>query len=135
MPGGRGPKKAATNPAGPRSADGGYVPTQPVRPIPAERHGERQASVDLQQSAPMVDATAPGAQPPAPMPPGAAAHDPFGPSRRPNEPITAGARLGPGRMPDAREDMRAFAAALYQEYGLDEFLDMIEALDEELGYA
>lgn len=134
MPGGRGPKKkTAANPGAARSADGGYAPSQPVRPIPAENHGDRQASVDLQQAAPLAAGGAPTAVPPSgPPPAGMPAADPFGPSRRPDEPLTAGAMLGPGNTPNPKENVRDLIGALYEEFGLDELLDMLEELDEEL---
>jgi hypothetical protein len=138
MPGGKArPSSAAAkrpaNPGAARGADGGYV--QPTRPIPAAHHGDRQASVDLQASAPMAVAAggAPVEMAPAaePMPAGMPAPDPFGPSRRPDEPLTAGAALGPGNSPRPQDTVRAVLGALYEEFGLDELLDLIEEIDED----
>jgi hypothetical protein len=157
MPGGRGPrKKAATaqhggyrKPASPAPVsapgaassrtDGG--PSQPVRPIPSSGPGstigDRQASVDLQQGAPL--AAGGDVQPMAvpvqqgPMPAGAPAADPFGPSRRPGEPVTAGAMLGPGATPNPQENLRDKIGAWYAETGNPVLLDVLEELDEELG--
>ncbi len=82
-----------------RRTDGG--PSQPIRPIPGGTYGDRQASVEQQQAAPMAASNGP---PPGP-PPGAMAStggpvsgDPFGPTERPNESLMTGAI--PPAMPD-----------------------------------
>lgn len=110
MPGGRGARGGYQAPAKPAAVsgpgslsqrtDGG--PSQPVRVAPGGPYGSRQAMVAQQQAAPMREG---GPVTPPPGGPGAGAApavnpaeglDPFGPSRRPSEPATAGAATGPG---------------------------------------
>lgn len=143
MPGGRGPRKKAqggyqkpSNPApvsgvgaGARRTDGG--PSQPVRPIPGGDYGSRKASVELQQGAPMAAAAptpthqrAPGASAP-PL----GAPDPFGPTRRPGEPVTAGAMLGPGRTPGGAESSIDRLRGVYSRFPYEGLRDIIEELE------
>lgn len=112
--------------------DGG--PSQPVRVAPGGDYGSRAASVAQQQSAPMA-AVAPsaagGGVPSASMAP---LPTPFGPSQRPNEPVTAGAALGPGAgAPNPREDALAALQALFAVQPLPELQDMIMQAQRELG--
>lgn len=94
--------------------------TQPVRVAPGGAHGTRQALEQQQQAAPLPDRTgaAPTGTPPGP---GGAApptiHDPFAPTRRPGEPITAGVNAGPGpgrQQPLLPEDPYEAVRALIQ---------------------
>lgn len=98
MAGGRGGYRQPSNPApvsGPgamsKRTDGG--PTQPVQEVGGFEYGGRKDFVDIQSAAPMAatDNSAPMV-PPTPM---------FAPTERPDEPITAGAPIGPGPGPAA----------------------------------
>lgn len=70
--------------------DGGAA-SQPVMVAPGGAYGDRQAMEAIQSGAPMAEAQAP-----RPMPPGL-----MDPTGRPEEPITAGAEIGPGMGPQA----------------------------------
>lgn len=113
MPGGRKGRGGYQRPASPAAVsgpgalsgrtDGGPADRQPIRPVPAAAHGDRQQLVALQEAAPMqVGGPAPPALAPAPpgMAPGPAPGpvDVFGPSQRPEESVLAGAAtdLAPG---------------------------------------
>lgn len=88
-----------------RRTDGG--PTQGAKPIPANgQYGERKALQQMQSAAPMQGNPVPPVPSPKPStpPPGTAGANPlltnlFAPTQRPDEPITAGAPVGPGRTP------------------------------------
>lgn len=109
MPGGRGGKRTPAHPApvsGPGAlsarTDGG--PGQPVRVVSGGGYGDRKAMVEQQQAAPMQQGgpSVPAAQPGQGQPQqgfSGPVVDPFGPSRRPGEPATAGAASGPGAAP------------------------------------
>lgn len=153
MPGGRGAKYAPAQHGGDRTpahpaavsgpgalsrrTDGGAA--QPVRPIPAANQGDRQASVALQQGAPLaaVDpspSAGPAAAPAGPAPVGDPAPDPFGPTRRPGEPLTAGAALGPGSSPpDPNESTVAFLLELYRQHENDDIRAVLEELQSGMG--
>lgn len=96
MAGGHGGYRRPSNPApvsGPgamsKRTDGG--PTQPVQEVGGFEYGGRQDFVDIQGGAPMAATdNAPAMPPPTPL---------FAPTERPNEPVTAGAPLGPGPGP------------------------------------
>ena len=87
--------------------DGG--PGQPVREVPAAYYGERQEMRDIQGGATMAQGSMPagspvmpsnGSTPPsAPASPGQGVTPLTDPTERPDEPITAGAPLGPGPGP------------------------------------
>lgn len=89
---------------------------QPVRPeANAGGYGDRKEAIAIQSAAPMRSggAPAPISSPDEMGEPVAVPIDPFGPTNRPAEPITAGARFGAGPgMPDAREDVVAWLAEL-----------------------
>lgn len=148
MPGQRGPRKKAqhggyrkpSNPApvsGPgaasRRTDGGPADRQPVRAIPSggpgATYGDRQASVDLQSAAPLA-AASPAATPTPQTAgvPNGAMPDPFGPTQRPGEPLTAGAMLGPGRTPGPAENTVELLRGLYQQFPYEGVRDLIEEL-------
>ena len=86
-----------------RRTDGG--PTQAAMGIPANgQYGERKAMQELQQGAPMQGNTTPSMPTPTVAAPSIAAPraqvtNLFAPTERPEEPITAGAPVGPGRTP------------------------------------
>ena len=98
--------------------DGG--PSQPIRPIPGGTYGDRKASIEQQQAAPMPAPAGPSPGPqgpvPAPSPPapqGPVNSDPFGPTERPDESIMTGAI--PPAAPDAQApdpDLINFAPSL-----------------------
>lgn len=81
-----------------RRTDGG--PTQAAMGIPANgQYGERKAMQELQQGAPMQGNTIPNVPTPSIAAPRAQVTNLFAPTQRPDEPITAGAPVGPGRTP------------------------------------
>lgn len=146
MPGGRGPKHGGyREPAKPAAVSGpgamsqrtDSAATQPVRVAAGGGYGDRAASVAQQQSAPL----AAGGGAPVASPSGLAAGSsppqlpsPFGPSNRPNEPVTAGAALGPGAgAPNPREDTLAALQALWPLMPLPEIQDMIAQAQREVG--
>jgi len=84
--------------------DGG--PGQPVREVPAAYYGERQEMRDIQGGATMAQGSMPAGSPTMPSngmtPPSAPMTPPTpltAPTEYPEEPITAGAPLGPGPGP------------------------------------
>jgi hypothetical protein len=84
-----------------RRTDGG--PGQPVRAITGGPYGSSQAFQAMEQAAPMAG-QAPTPSPGKTPPPQGAAMPviPFGaPTQNPDEPVTAGAAMGPGVGPDA----------------------------------
>lgn len=116
-----------------RRTDGGPG-AQPVRPVPAEQHGDRQASVELQQAAPLAAAAPPGAG----APPGAAAPtspgpielpDVFAPTARPGEPITTG-NLSDSPMPirDRVDSTLALLQVLYEANPHEDIARLIDKL-------
>jgi len=108
---GKGGYQAPGNPApvsGPGSlsqrTDGG--PGQPIREVPAAYYGERQEMRDIQGGATMAQGSMPSGSPVMPSngttPPPAPLTPPTpltAPTEYPDEPITAGAPLGPGPGP------------------------------------
>lgn len=124
--------------------DGG--PGQKITPTlsnrPGGQQGDRQASIEQQRMAPLRQG---GVAAPAPPAGGGMADpataeapplgvDPFGPTDRPWEPVTAGAQLGPGAAPDPRQNLRDVLGAWYQQHGdADGVLALIENLDAEAG--
>lgn len=82
-----------TAPSGVAPEPPGVSRTQPVRELPAERHGDRQRTTQLQQAAPMAGGGGASFGGMGPVP---AANDIFAPTEFPQEPSTAGIPLGPG---------------------------------------
>jgi len=90
-----------------KRTDGG--PGQPVREIPAAYYGERQEMRDIQGGATMAQGSMPAGSPvmpsngptptSAPVSPSQGITPLTDPTERPDEPITAGAPLGPGPGP------------------------------------
>lgn len=102
--------------------------SQPVRNYPAEDHGDRKMLREQQQGAPMAAATS--STPNSNPTPGPQVVDPFGPSRRPNEPPTAGIPFGPG--PSGQTEVQAtldWARALYASHPSEALRDAIEELE------
>ncbi len=90
-----------------RRTDGG--PTQGAKPIPADgQYGERKAMQELQQAAPMQGNTIPNVPTPTIAQPRAQVTNLFAPTQRPDEPITAGAPVGPGRTPEMEAPVGRF---------------------------
>lgn len=144
---GRGGYREPTDPApvsGPRGlskrTDGGPADRQPLRAYPAQKHGERQETVQQQRSAPMasnarpVDAVGVVRQAAQnfdfqPLPP-------FDrPTEFPDEPLTAGLSTGPGPgpeiLPSADDDVIAQLRGLYLRFPTEELREVIE--DAEMG--
>jgi hypothetical protein len=113
------PKKPAPV-AGPgklaRRTDGGPgSASQPLRVPSGGAYGDRKASEDQQQSAPLAVANGPstgggGAPIPPPSPEGV-----FGPTKRPGESPLAGAQVGVGGNPIA-QDVDGFLRVLYSKF-------------------
>jgi len=83
-----------------RRTDGG--PTQAAQGIPANgQYGERKAMQELQQSAPMQGNPIPSSPAPSISAPRSPVTNLFAPTELPDEPITAGAPVGPGRSPES----------------------------------
>lgn len=140
MPGGRGKRGGYRQPANPAPVsgpgalsartDGGAG--QPIRVASGGDYGDRKASVELQQAAPLA------AAPPAAstqMPGGAATPfrptDMWAPTERPDEPLTAGAALGDGFTPNPNESTIALLQELYATFGNDDIRDVLEELQAE----
>jgi hypothetical protein len=90
-----------------------YAP-QPIKAQPGQTYGKAKAQEDAQRVVPLPQVAGGGAGTPpvAPAPPGPPVTRPniFGPTERPDEPLTAGAALGPGpstygQLPDDGLDM------------------------------
>lgn len=139
---GRGGYRAPKTPAaasGPgamsQRTDGGAG--QPIRPMPATGpggggYGARQASVQQQQAAPLRaggPATPQGQPAPQGGPP-LAPVDFYGPTQRPNEPITSGAQMGPGLAPDPGSVLRDQVVAFYRADGNPFWLEILEEIDD-----
>lgn len=113
-----------------RRTDGGAAQQTPAY-ISGGNYGDGQELMDLQQSAPM--AAAPSIQATAPRrvsanangAPGAAASPLFSPTQRPDEPITAGAPIGPGAGPDPQPSMNDMTSD-----DIRKMATMIPALEE-----
>lgn len=92
---------------------------QPIRVASGQPYGERKALEELQKAAPVAGAPAPAmpavqSAPAGPTPPAGGA---FGPTRRPDEPITAGIPTGPGSMGSSwylRQDPKTLLRAAYE---------------------
>lgn len=115
---GRGGKRTPEDPA-PVSGPGALsqrTDGQPTRSFPAEFHGQRQALEGLQGAAPMADRSG-GGPAGSGAPPSGGAGGPFptgmlGPTRFPNEPVSAGV-TEPQVIP---RDPDALLRAIYQKY-------------------
>lgn len=84
-----------------RRTDGG--PVQAAKEMSAGgKYGERKELMELQQSAPMQGNPTPSAPAPRITTPRQPVTNLFAPTERPQEPITAGAPVGPGRTPMAQ---------------------------------
>lgn len=101
---------------------------QPIRVAPGQPYGQRKALEGLQRAAPMTGGPA---MPQAPAGPSQAAapvpgknfpqfgRDAFGPTLRPQEPITAGIPTGPGSQGSSwylRQDPKTLLRAAYEAY-------------------
>lgn len=127
---GRGGYQAPASPA-PVSGPGGLSartdggPAQPMRVPTGGAYGQASDLAAMQRAAPLPQATAPRPGPSRGGPAAGGVPDPFRPTERPGEPVTAGIPMGPGPMGPGSlvpEDpdmlIRAFAANLYAQ-GLD----------------
>lgn len=97
-----------------------------------QKYGENKALNDQARSGPLGTPT-PASTAPAPASSPAAqgrpVQDPWRPTERPGEPLTAGARLGAGPgMEDPRGDIRAVLLEAYDKYGDDDVRDLLEAM-------
>ena len=96
--------------------------TQAASDIPKQRNAQRQELDALQQAAPLAAS-------PNGSPAGAPSPNVFGPSQRPDEPITAGANLGPGQSPGTvsvlPEDPDQLIRAIYAMYPHPEILRLL----------
>lgn len=123
---GRGGRRVPRNPApvsgvGADSArtDGGAG--QPIRVPKDQPYGERQASEAAQAAAPLASAEPVSGGPPpgggggSDIPASPFGIDAFGPTQRPNEPITAGA-MGAGAAPDADMLLRVILQKRFTPY-------------------
>jgi len=86
-----------------RRTDGGPAdPRQPVRDLPNPAYGEGQQFRAAEQAAPMATAPTPPNGPPQVQQADLSNVVPLNaPTQQPNQPVTAGAALGPGPGPDA----------------------------------
>ena len=130
MPRGRGGYQKPSKPAavsGPgalsQRTDGG--PAQPIKPPPAEWQGQRKQLEQMQAQNPYPDEMAAQEMQRRQMSQtaltgqgGQAGDSVFGPTRRPREPITAGAPVGPGAnpLPDFAQDPDVLLEALAAVY-------------------
>ncbi|HVF75485.1 MAG TPA: hypothetical protein VM938_10590 [Acidimicrobiales bacterium] len=107
--------------------------SQPVRPVPGGTYGDRKATVEQQQAAPMASAPTPQGAPPQAGPAGVPIDprsiDPFGPTARPNEPLTTGAEPLAGGTPNI--DVVEHLRALYARYPSEDLREVLE--DAETG--
>jgi len=75
------PAPVSTPGSGARTDGGAGSKTQPLRDMPADKHGERQAMMQLQGAAPMTAQGGSGISAQRPV----SVDDPFRPTERPNE--------------------------------------------------
>ena len=104
--------------------------TQAVRRIPGVDYGEQKALVEQQQAAPLPKDTTPQAQPARPRI-DLTQINAFGPTERPNEPVTSGLPFGPGYTPqqDIQDDPYMILRVLYNVYPDPIFLQMMNRQD------
>jgi hypothetical protein len=112
-----------------KRTDGGPADRQPVRPMPGGgaggNYGDRKASTELEQGAPMAAAPASTGVPPQGGPPMAqSAGDPFGPTRRPDEPVTAGANSARAAPRTRTQNLRDMLGQWYSDTGYPDLLDV-----------
>ena len=100
--------------------DGGPADSQPMRALPDAGYGEQADFMGIQAGAPM--AADPQIAPPPP--PGIDA-----PTNRPNEPVTAGAAMGPGPGPEVLPSLGSAASEDMKK--LTMFLPMLERRAED----
>ncbi len=102
--------------------------SQPVRVPTGLPFGERQALEDQQRAAPLPNSEGGPPQPAGPPTPQSLRPDIYGPTTRPDEPLTAGAPAGPG--PDnlgmLPPDEVGFLRALYLKYPSPGLARMLE---------
>lgn len=136
MPRGRGKggyqppaQPAAVSGPGAASARTDSPATQPIRVASGGNFGDRQALVAQQQAAPLAAA---GSTPTPPAGPAAAPYSPvdvYAPTNNPDQPLTAGAEMGPGvGAPNPNDPIIDLVAALYQANGTDDLRDVLEEL-------
>lgn len=115
--------------------DGG--PGQPIRVAPGGEYGSRQALVSQQQAAPLAAASegrGGTAGPGRPAVPSQLTEGIFGPTRRPDEPVTAGIPMGAGTdgtnlLPT---DPVEFARAVFHLAPSPDLQRLLRAYDREL---
>lgn len=104
---------------------------QPIRTVPGQQYGTQTQQAAAQRQNPLPQA------PPVPTGPGPGELPSLdAPSSRPMEPVTAGVPSGPGPGPEVlgftpQDDAAMQIRALYQATGLPDFLDLLDALDED----
>jgi len=106
--------------------------TQAVRRMPGVGYGEQQALVEQQQAAPLPKAGVPQAQARPTRPKiDLTKINAFGPTERPNEPVTSGLPFGPGYTPqqDIQDDPDMILRVLYNVYPDPIFLQMMNRQD------
>jgi len=106
--------------------------TQAVRRMPSVGYGEQQALVEQQQAAPLPKAGVPQAQARPTRPKiDLTKINAFGPTERPNEPVTSGLPFGPGYTPqqDIQDDPDMILRVLYNVYPDPIFLQMMNRQD------
>ena len=109
----RNPAPVSTPQSGARTDGGAGSAKQPLRDMPMDAHGERAALEQLQGAAPMNAAQPAGVPGPAPT---AELPNPFAPTERPNEPITAGLRGAPSTPQYLPPDPDELVRILYSIY-------------------
>jgi hypothetical protein len=113
----------------------------PVVTAPGQTYGQGVAQQRAQQAVPMAGppVAPPRAAPAAPRGPlPGAGGDPMRPTERPDEPVTAGAPVGPGAGPEALpptgdttiDELRA----LYMAYPAESIREILEDLERETGW-
>ena len=100
--------------------------TQPVRVAPGGKYGARKALESQQSAIPLPDNVARLPAQPAVAP--VARPDIFGPTQRPNEPVTAGAALGAGPsnlgvLPDDPVELLRILNTMFPSPGLRAMLE------------
>jgi hypothetical protein len=101
-----------------KRTDGG--PTQPSMEVGGFEYGGRQDFMDIQGGAPLAAASDAPAESFTPL---------FNPTERPNEPITAGAPVGPGPGPTPTPTVKSLSAKYYAIAERDESGDALRIAD------
>lgn len=102
---------------------------QPVREMTGLPYGENSDFMDLQSSAPMAEAATPTPAMKAGSAAGLGAQLPVGlsaPTQRPDEPVTAGAPVGPGAGPDILTHQTGAAGAAADMAAFKPWLPMLQ---------